>query len=159
MTYLPNIIFFFVLLAGIGYFTFNMMQLIANIKLGKAVAVKGDRKQRFKNVALIAFGQSKMVTRPVSGILHLVVYLGFVIINIEVLEIVLDGLLGTHRLFSFLGSTYDVLIATFEIFAALVIVAVAAFWVRRKVLTYTNWLMVNYSNWVYPIMCKRVRFL
>ena len=84
MTYLPNIIFFFVLLAGIGYFTFNMMQLIANIKLGKAVAVKGDRKQRFKNVALIAFGQSKMVTRPVSGILHLVVYLGFVIINIEV---------------------------------------------------------------------------
>ena len=147
MTYLPNIIFFFVLLAGIGYFTFNMMQLIANIKLGKAVAVKGDRKQRFKNVALIAFGQSKMVTRPVSGILHLVVYLGFVIINIEVLEIVLDGLLGTHRLFSFLGRTYDVLIATFEIFAALVVVAVAAFWVRRNVLKLKRFWNPEMKGW------------
>ncbi len=66
-----------------------------------------------------------MFKRPISGLLHLVVYLGFVIINIEVLEIVLDGLLGTHRLFAFLGPLYDVLIGTFEIFAALVVLAVA----------------------------------
>jgi len=147
MTYLPNIIFFVVLAAGVGYFTYNMKQLIANIKLGKSVAVGGDKKQRFKNVALIAFGQRKMVTRPVSGILHLVVYLGFVIINIEVLEIVLDGLLGTHRLFAFLGGTYDVLIATFEIFAALVVVAVAAFWLRRNVLKLKRFWNPEMKGW------------
>jgi heterodisulfide reductase subunit C len=73
--------------------------------------------------------------------------LGFVIINIEVLEIVLDGLLGTHRLFSFLGSTYDVLIATFEIFAALVVVAVAAFWVRRNVLKLKRFWNPEMKGW------------
>ena len=147
MAYVPNIIFFFALVAGIGYFTYNMKQLIANIKLGKAVVLTGDKSQRFKNVAMIALGQSKMIKRPISGLLHIVVYLGFVIINIEVLEIVLDGLLGTHRLFSFLGTTYDVLIATFEIFAALVVLSVAAFWVRRNVMKLKRFWKPEMKGW------------
>ena len=123
MQYIPNVVFALILVVGIGYFAQNIKQLIANIRLGKKPLVKGDKKERLKNVAYIAFGQSKMFKRPISGLLHLVVYLGFVIINIEVLEIVLDGLLGTHRLSSFLGPTYNVLIATFEIFAAAVVLA------------------------------------
>ena len=68
----------------------------------------------------IAFGQSKMLDKPIVGVLHLVVYLGFLIINIELLEILVDGFLGTHRVFApFLGSLYNFLIAFFEIFAIL----------------------------------------
>jgi heterodisulfide reductase subunit C len=86
----------------------------------------------------IALGQSKMVVRPIAGLLHIIVYIGFVVINIELLEIIVDGFLGTHRVFApFLGSIYDVLIATFELFAALVIVAVVLFWTRR------NWVRIK----------------
>jgi heterodisulfide reductase subunit C len=97
-----------------------------------------DRKDnpgaRWKNMAMIALGQSKMVKRPVAGILHIVVYLGFIIINIELLEIIIDGLFDTHRVFAFLGVFYDVLIASFEILALLVLVAVFTFWIRRNII-------------------------
>jgi len=83
---------------------------------------------------LLAFGQKKMINRTVVGILHLVVYVGFILINIELLEILLDGIFGTHRLFApYLGSLYNFLIAMFEIFALLVLVAVIFFWTRRNV--------------------------
>ena len=85
-------------------------------------------------MARIALGQSKMVRRPIAGFLHVIVYVGFVLINIELLEIVVDGLLGTHRVFApFLGGFYNVLIGSFEVFAALVLVAVILFWTRRNV--------------------------
>ncbi|MFT5984999.1 MAG: hypothetical protein ACI825_000482, partial [Planctomycetota bacterium] len=104
MQYIPNIIFLLVLLAGIGYFSFNIRKVIRNIKLGIPVSVS-NKGERLANVGRIAIGQSKMVVRPVSGAMHIVVYLGFIIINIEVLEIIIDGLFGTHRIFStFLGS-------------------------------------------------------
>jgi heterodisulfide reductase subunit C len=87
-----------------------------------------------KNMLLLAFGQKKMINRTVVGILHLVVYVGFILINIELLEILLDGIFGTHRLFApYLGSLYNFLIAMFEIFALLVLVAVIFFWTRRNV--------------------------
>jgi heterodisulfide reductase subunit C len=85
-------------------------------------------------MAMIALGQSKMVKRPISGILHIIVYLGFIIINIEVVEIIIDGLFGTHRILSFLGDFYDFLIGSFEILALLVVVAVSIFWLRRNTL-------------------------
>ena len=80
----------------------------------------------------IALGQSKMVKRPLAGILHIVVYIGFILINIELLEIVVDGILGTHRIFApYLGSFYNILIGSFEILAALVLVAVIIFGVEE----------------------------
>ena len=121
MQYIPNLIFAIVLIIGIGFFVKNIRKLIRNIKLGKAVDRSDNKSARWKNMAKIALGQYKMVRRPVSGILHVVVYLGFIIINIEVLEIIIDGLFGTHRVFQpILGDAlYGFLIATFEIFAAL----------------------------------------
>ena len=83
---------------------------------------------------MIALGQSKMVKRPVAGLLHIIVYAGFIIINIEVLEIIIDGLFGTHRVFSFLGGFYGFLIGSFEILAVLVLVAVIVFWIRRNII-------------------------
>jgi heterodisulfide reductase subunit C len=133
MPYLPNILFLIALVLGIGYFTKNIRKIIRNIKLGRKVDTPDKKKERWKNVFRIALGQSKMTVRPISGLMHIIVYLGFIIINIEVLEIMIDGLLGTHRIFSFFGVIYDYLIASFEILALLVLVAVIVFWLRRNV--------------------------
>ena len=102
ISYLDNILFFIVLSIGIGYFTIHIKKILRNIKLGHDVNRFDNPSERWKNMAYIALGQSRMVKRPISGILHVIVYVGFIIINIEVLEIIIDGLFGTHRIFSFL---------------------------------------------------------
>ena len=134
MDFLDNVLFAIVLAIGFGYFFMNVKKIIRNIKLGTAVDRSDNPKERWKNMAMIALGQSKMVKRPVAGILHIVVYLGFIIINIELLEIIIDGLFGTHRVFAFLGGTYDFLIGSFEILAVLVLLAVFTFWTRRNII-------------------------
>ncbi|WP_433764230.1 4Fe-4S dicluster domain-containing protein [Flavobacterium ginsenosidimutans] len=135
MSYLDNILFAILLVVGFGFFTASVKKIIRNINLGVDVDRKDNPKARWKNMALIALGQSKMVRRPVAGILHIFVYVGFIIINIELLEIIIDGLFGTHRVFApYLGVVYDVLIASFEILAILVIIAVVTFWIRRNVI-------------------------
>lgn len=98
-------------------------------------------------MAMIALGQSKMVKRPIAGILHIIVYVGFVIINIELLEIIIDGLFGTHRVFAFIGVTYDVLIASFEILAGLVLFAVFAFWTRRNLIKLKRFVSSDLKGW------------
>lgn len=134
MEYLDNIFFAVILAIGVGYFALNVKKLMRNIKLGQAVNRSDNPKARWNNMLMIALGQSKMVKRPVSGIMHILVYVGFVIINIEMLEIVIDGLFGTHRIFAFMGGFYSFLIGSFEVLAVLVLVAVVVFWARRNVL-------------------------
>jgi heterodisulfide reductase subunit C len=146
-SYLLNILFAILLILGGGYFTININKLIRNIKLGKDVDVSDNRKERWKNMAMIALGQSKMVVRPISGLLHIIVYVGFIIINIEVLEIVLDGLFGTHRMFAGLGVFYDFLIGSFEILALLVLIAVFAFWTRRNVIRLQRFIKPEMKGW------------
>lgn len=147
MQYIPNILFLLLLVAGVGYFTLNIRKVIRNIKLGLAVDASDNKAERYGNVARIALGQSKMVTRPLSGSLHVIVYVGFVVINIEVLEIIIDGLFGTHRIFAFLGPVYDVLIFTFEILAALVFIGVIIFWTRRNVSKIKRFLKPEMKGW------------
>lgn len=134
MSYLDNILFAVLLAIGFGYFYSNVKKIIRNINLGAAVNRKDNAAERWRNMAMIALGQSKMVKRPVAGALHIIVYVGFVIINIELLEIIIDGLFGTHRIFAFLGTLYNVLIASFELLALLVLVAVFTFWIRRNII-------------------------
>lgn len=134
MAYLPNLIFCTLLVISVIFFTRNLKRIKRNIGLGRDLDRNDYPKLRMKNMLLLAFGQKKMINRPVVGILHLVVYVGFILINIELLEILLDGIFGTHRLFApHLGSLYNFLIAMFEIFALLVLVAVIFFWTRRNV--------------------------
>jgi|TARA_B110000459_G_scaffold94568_1_gene105649 heterodisulfide reductase subunit C len=147
MSLLPNIIFAIILFSGLGFFARNVSKLKRNIYLGKDVDTSGDIKLRWTNMAKIALGQGKMVRRPVSGILHIVVYIGFVIINIEVLEIIIDGLFGTHRIFSAIGPLYGVLIGIFEILAALVFVAVVIFWFRRNVVKIQRFMKSEMKGW------------
>jgi heterodisulfide reductase subunit C len=134
MNFLDNILFALLLAAGIGYFTINVKKLIRNIKLGHDVNRSDNASERWKNMTMVALGQSKMVKRPIAGFLHIVVYVGFVIINIEVIEIIIDGLFGTHRVLSFMGGFYDVLIGSFEVLAFLVLITVIIFWIRRNVI-------------------------
>ena len=147
MEYVPNILFAIALIVGVGYFTRNVKKLSRNIKLGKDVDVSDNKPQRWQNMLRIALGQTKMVVRPVAGIMHIFVYVGFIIINIEVLEIILDGLFGTHRLFSSLGSLYNFLIGSFEILAFLVIVAVVVFWIRRNIIRLQRFIKPEMKGW------------
>ena len=147
MSYLPNILFGLLLIAGIGFFARNVRNLRRRINLGRDVDLSDQSGKRWKNMARIALGQGKMVVRPVAGIMHIIVYVGFIIINIEVLEIILDGLLGTHRLFAPLGRIYDLLIGSFEVLALLVIVAVVVFWIRRNIIRLQRFIKPEMKGW------------
>ena len=146
--YLPNIIFVVVLFLGLYFFCRNLYRLYRNINLGKQINVSDNKKERFINMSKIALGQGKLIKRPISGFLHVVVYVGFVIINIELLEIVLDGILGSHRLFSdYLGELYGYLIGTFEFLAVSVLLAVSAFWIRRNIIKLKRFFGDNMKGW------------
>ncbi len=148
MAYLPNIIFLLVLIFAIGFFVKNIRRLFRNINLGKKIKRNDNSSIRFKRMLKIAFGQSKLVSRPISGILHLIVYVGFILINIELFEIIIDGLIGSHRIFaSYLGSFYNFMIAFFEILAFLVLVSVILFWSRRNIIKIKRFWMSEMKGW------------
>jgi heterodisulfide reductase subunit C len=147
MNYLDNLLFLIILCLGFGYFALNVKKIVRNVKLGQAVNRTDNASERWKNMAMIALGQSKMVKRPIAGILHIIVYVGFIVINLELLEIIIDGIFGTHRIFSFLGGFYNVLIASFEILALLVLVAVVIFWIRRNVIEINRFVNSDMKSW------------
>lgn len=147
MSLLPNIIFATLMFLGIGFFANNVRKLRRNICLGRDVDTTGNAKLRWINMAKIALGQGKMVRRPIAGVLHIIVYLGFVIINIEVLEIIIDGLLGTHRIFSGIGPIYGVLIGAFEVLALLVFISVVIFWFRRNIVNIKRFISSEMKGW------------
>ncbi|WP_452598738.1 Fe-S oxidoreductase, partial [Pontimicrobium sp. MEBiC01747] len=149
MNYIPNILFAIALIFGIGYFARNVKKLWRNVKLGQDKDVSDNKSQRWKNMAMIALGQSKMVKRPVAGFFHIVVYVGFIIINIEVLEIIIDGLFGTHRigLKVLPESVYGFLIGSFEVLAALVFVSVVVFWIRRNIVKLKRFMSAEMKGW------------
>lgn len=149
MQYIGSILFVIILVLGIGFFTKNVKKLMRNIRLGKDQNINDNKSQRWKNMAMIALGQSKMVRRPVSGVLHIVVYIGFVIINIEVLEILIDGVFGTHRIgLSILPkSIYGFLIGTFEVLAVLVFISVIFFWTRRNIIKLARFWKSEMTSW------------
>jgi heterodisulfide reductase subunit C len=127
------IIFILLFTGAVVFFTMNVRKIRRNIFIGKRLSITDNRAERWKVMARVALGQSKMVTRPLSGFMHILVYLGFVLINIEVLEMLVDGAINGHRSFSFLGGFYNFLIAFFEILALGVFIGVIVFWLRRNV--------------------------
>lgn len=147
MQIIAQIAFILAFIVGIGIFVRNVRRMIRNINLGREIDRNDNPAERWKKMAKIALGQYKMVRRPVSGIVHIIVYLGFIIINIEVLEIIIDGIFGTHRVFAFAGSTYNFLIGAFEILAFLVLIGVIIFWVRRNVLHVYRFMAREMTSW------------
>ncbi|MEY8758006.1 4Fe-4S dicluster domain-containing protein [Chryseobacterium tongliaoense] len=134
MQYIDNIIFLILLVAGFGLFAKSLQKIYRNIRLGREINRSDNKSERWETMARVAMGQSKMVKRPVAGILHLFVYVGFVIINIELIEIIVDGIFGTHRfLASIFGhGFYNFFTATLEILALLVVIGVVVFFIRRN---------------------------
>jgi heterodisulfide reductase subunit C len=134
MQYLDNIIFLILLVAGFGLFGKSLLKIYRNIRLGREINRSDRKTERWETMARVAMGQSRMVKRPIAGILHLFVYVGFVIINIELIEIIVDGIFGTHRfLATIFGHTfYNIFTATLEVLAILVIIGVVLFFIRRN---------------------------
>ncbi|MCZ2083789.1 MULTISPECIES: (Fe-S)-binding protein [unclassified Kaistella] len=134
MQYIDNIIFFIALVAGFGLFFKSLKEIHRNIKLGKESNRSDQKAKRWETMSKVALGQSKMGKRPIAGFFHVIVYVGFVIINIELLEIIVDGIFGTHRFLAsvFGNSLYGVFTATLEILAILVVIAVVVFFIRRN---------------------------
>ena len=148
INYIDNILFVIAFLFSISLFTFNLKKIFQNIKLGKIENRSDKPILRLKNMLRVAFGQGKMIRRPIAGILHLIVYIGFIIINVELLEIIIDGIFGTHRIFfSYFPKLYNILIGSFEILAFLVLISVIIFWIRRNILKIKRFLSEEMKGW------------
>ena len=145
---IAQIIFILVSIAAIYLFTKKAKEIRRNILLGRNETINDNRSQRWKNVLLLAFGQKKMFRNPLVAVLHFFVYTGFIIINIEVLEIILDGIFGTHRLFAGpLGGFYNFLINAFEVLALLVFTGCAIFLIRRNIIKLKRFVSKDLDGW------------
>lgn len=144
---LSQIIFTILLLGASALFTINVRKIIRNIKLGRSEDRSDQPAERLRTMLLVAFGQKKMFKRPIPALLHLFVYLGFVIINIEMLEIVIDGLAGTHRVFSGMGTFYNFLIASFEWLALAVLLGCVIFLLRRNIVRVKRFFGTEMTSW------------
>ena len=146
---LSNIIFLLTFVIAISFFVKNLNKIISNIKLGKDINRSDNKDIRLKNMLRIALGQSKMFDRPIAAFLHLLIYVGFVIINIEVIEIIIDGIFGTHRFLAHIlnPKLYSFLIATFEILAFLVLFSCIIFLIRRNILKIKRFWSKEMTKW------------
>lgn len=144
-------IIFLLAISAAAYFIFRRVRFIyGNIMLGKKTGKPENHPQRLKNMLLLAFGQKKMFDRPLVGLMHFAVYAGFLLINIEILEIILDGLLGTHRLFApLLGKLYPLLIGCFELLALAVLLTCVLFLIRRNVLKIGRFHSQEMKGWAF----------
>ena len=144
---ISQILFIAITIAAIALFSFNLKKVIRNIKLGRPADRSDQPAKRLMTMVKVALGQTKMVVRPIPAALHFVVYIGFVIINIEVLEIMIDGIFGTHRIFGGLGSVYNFLIGSFEFLAIGVWLACAIFLIRRNILKIKRFTARELTTW------------
>lgn len=142
-----SIIFILLFVAAVAFFSRNVKKISRNIKLGKDIEIKDNPKKRWWLVLKVAIGQSKMFGFPIAAILHIFVYAGFILVNIEMIEIFIDGIAGTHRALSFLGGFYPVIIAFFEFFALLVIFGCLIFLIRRNILKTNRFWNPEMKGW------------
>jgi len=140
-------IFLILLLAAVCFFYINVKKIINNIHLGRDLKINDNKRKRWWLMFRVAIGQSKMTVRPVSGIMHILVYAGFIIVNIEMLEILIDGIFGTHRLFAFMSKYYYILVSIFEFFALAVLVGCLVFLIRRNVLRLKRFWSKEMTTW------------
>ena len=143
-----QILFVVISALAIWFFTRKAMEIVRNIRLGRPEDLSDRPAERWKNVLLLAFGQKKMFRNPLVAVLHFFVYAGFIIINLEVLEIVLDGIFGTHRLFApMLGGFYSFLINAFELLAISVLLACVIFLLRRNIMKLRRFMSKDLDGW------------
>ncbi len=143
-----QILFILISAVSIWLFTKKVKEIRRNIKLGRDENINDNKAQRWKNVLLLAFGQKKMFRNPLVAVLHFFVYAGFIIINIEILEIILDGVTRKHRMFApAIGNLYQVLIGCFEILAVLVLLGCVLFLIRRNIIKLKRFISKDLDGW------------
>lgn len=148
MEYLPQIMFVIILVISVYFFARKVRQIRRNILLGRDADFSDNKDLRWKNLLLLAFGQKKMFRNPLVAVLHFIVYAGFIIINIEVLEILIDGIAGTHRILAGVSSgLYFFLINAFEFLALGVLIACAIFLIRRNVIKLKRFISRDLDGW------------
>ncbi len=144
---ITNFIFSLLLILAAWLFIKSIRRISGNILMGKPVRIDDQKPTRWKRMFLVAIGQSKMTSRPISAVMHLFVYVGFIVINIEMIEILIDGILGTHRVLAFTGTVYPVLISIFELFALSVILACVVFLIRRNLIRLRRFWNKEMTTW------------
>ena len=143
-----SVIFIILFLGGSAFFYINAKKIRRNILLGKDISIKDNKAERIKTMALVALGQKKMFSRPIPAILHLFIYAAFVITQIELLEIVFDGVLGHHRAFRpALGGFYTFMVSFIEVLSVLAFVATIAFLSRRNLLKLPRFVKSELNGW------------
>ena len=148
MQIIQQILFGALAVFAVWLFARNILFVRHNILLGRAEDLTNDKARRWKNLLLLALGQKKMFRNPLVAVLHFIIYAGFIIINVEVLEIVLDGLMGTHRLFlPYLGGFYSFVINFFELLAILVLLVCVIFLFRRNILKLKRFVGQDLNGW------------
>ena len=148
MEILSQVIFALLLAIAAFFFTKSVLRLRFNITLGQEISTVDHKSKRWRNVFFLAFGQRKMFKRPLLAFMHLIVYAGFLIVNLELLEIIVDGLFGTHRAFQeVLGKVYPVMINTFEFFAVAVFLVCIIFLWRRNVAKVARFQSAEMTKW------------
>jgi len=148
MAILPNLVFLSLFTTAIAYACISFGKIGRYISLGRAENRSDRPVTRLKTMLLVAFGQKKMFARPIPAILHLLIYLGFLIVNVEMVEIAIDGIFGTHRVFApWLGIFYVPLINVFEFFALAVILVCVVFLIRRNILKISRFQSPELKNW------------
>lgn len=148
MQYIQQILFVLVSAVAIWLFAKKAGEIRRNILLGKDESLNDNPSLRWRNLILLALGQKKMFSNPLVAVMHFIIYAGFIIINLEVLEIVLDGLLGKHRLFAdMLGPVYNWLINAFEFLAVGVILVCVVFLIRRNILKLKRFINKDLDGW------------
>jgi heterodisulfide reductase subunit C len=144
---ISSILFTILLVIGVALFTKKIREVIRNIQLGRKLDLSDRSSERWATMARVALGQSKMGSRPVAAFFHVLIYVGFIIINIEVVEIIIDGIFGTHRVLSFMGGLYDFLIGSFEFLAIGVLSACVVFLSRRNIIKLRRFHMREMTKW------------
>jgi ferredoxin len=145
---IQQILFIITLGVAVYFIRKRALRIGSNIRLGKEKHINDRKDDRLKNLLLVAFGQKKMFKRPVPAILHFFIYAGFLIINIEVLEFIIDGLFGTHRIFApYLAGFYNVMMNGFEFLAVAVLVSCVIMLARRNVLKLKRFWSAEMTKW------------
>lgn len=145
---ISTIIFLLIFLGSSAFFAFKVRQIIQNIRMGRSLG-RSDRKgERLKTTIRVALGQSKMVSRPIAGILHIFIYVAFIITQVELIEIIVDGITGNHRIFAVpLGGFYTFVISLIEVLSVLALIATFAFLSRRNLLKIPRFVKSEMTGW------------
>lgn len=164
--YIQSIVFIVIFLSAFSFFGFKVLKIRRNILLGRDINLSANKGERIKTMLMVAFGQSKMAARPLAFIMHFFIYAAFLLTQIELIEIIIDGSSGQHRFIwhlvegSFWGSIYTFTINFIEVLSVLAFVATVVFLSRRNIIRLARFQKPEMKGWPFKdanfILCGEI---